>query len=325
MALKQIKPGPVQIIVEARTRANTLPRKLTSVPGGLYPMKSAAFEIDEYRLAVGWPVGVPSCDIRSSTLVSGDGSMLADRDNPTAVLTGANYRWVADDDFYNETAVQWVPIQGGSPAWEGDPAHLPTLLSDYEYVIADERFTEMTVLNFDSDTTDALNTNLSRAMSTELGYTLMMVMSPNSVYGNNTDVSFNTLWANPPDPDKTSIELTLVDNYLWVELSDKPIQRGIAMARAVSVASPSYLAVVINRPTLTMYLGQGPSSIAFKTLDIGPKSKPISGDVLLGQHPADTLHNGDMALFDLSIYANPLSADQVKDEFALLSGIYGGQ
>ena len=253
MALKQFHPGQITIAVETKARGHSLPRKLTNVPGGLYPMRSACFEIDEYRLLAGWPVPVPVCGIHADTLVSGDGTLLADRDSPTSVLTGANYRWLADPNFFNVTTASWVPIQGGDPIWGGDPTHLPSLINSFEYTVDDERFTSMNALNFDSDTADVLTTNLARAMSTTKGYSIIFVMSPNSVYGNNVDVSYNTLWSNPIDEEATNIELTIQqDGYLWVEFYGSPPQRGIAMNRAIKTSAPSYLAVVIDRPRLSM-------------------------------------------------------------------------
>lgn len=322
MALIQIKAGKVEIVATTVAKAHTVPRALREVPGGLYPMKSAAFEMDEYRLMSGWPVPVPRYDIHASTLVTGDGTTLAERETATSTLTGAAYRWVADADFFNETTGQWVPMQGGEPSWEGT-GHLPTLIHDYEYQVDDERFTEMTALNFDSDTADYLTCDLGRVVTTERGYTVVMVMSPNSVFGNE-DVDYNGVWCNPPDPNTISLDIILKSGYLEVEFSDKPNQQGIAMTQATSISAPSFLALVINRPTMTMYLGQGPGNILSKSLDVGPEALPFNGITWLGRASADLLHNADMALFDLGLYGNPLDAAGVKDEFAVLSQIYGG-
>ena len=66
-------------------------RELLNVPGGLYPLKSAAFEVDEYRIMAGWPVPVPDCDIRIQCLVSAEGDVLGNRDSPTALITEAGH------------------------------------------------------------------------------------------------------------------------------------------------------------------------------------------------------------------------------------------
>jgi hypothetical protein len=326
MALVQIHAGRVEIVAKSRVRASTLPGQLANPPGGLYPMRSAAFEIDEYRVLEGWPVPVPSCDIRCDTLVSGDGVMLAERETPTGVLTGANYRWVADDDFFNPTTLSWVPIQGSEPTWTAPVDNLPSLINNYEYTVDDERFTSMTALNFDSDTSDYLTTDLSRVMSTVNGYTVIMVMSPNSVFGNNEDRRYNAIWTCEDSPAETNFTVTIEDGYLWVQVDQTENQRGIAMSRAMSIQAPSYLALVFNRPKMAMYLSQGPKDIIVKRLDIAPSNQPFCNQILLGKMPgADLTHTADMALFDLGLYADALSADQVKDEFTLLSKIYGGQ
>lgn len=330
MPLVSIRLGSVAVTAVAQTKGYTVPKSLGSPPGGLWPMKSAAFEMDEYRLLAGWPVAVPPCGIRCHTMVSGDGIALGDRDSATTITTGADVRWLADPDYFNQTTCEWLPIQGTHPMWSAGPTLIPSLINDYEYTVDDERFTSMSALNFDSDTGDYLTADLNQALSTVHGYTLIMVMSPNSSYGNNIDLPFNAIWCNPPDPQRISLSLTIARDvnhthpYLMVELTDKPIQRGIAMSEATATEAPSYLAVVVNRPKLTMYLGQGPKNISSVKLDIGPPSLPLNGTTLLGKHPADGLHNADMALFDLSLYSNPLTTDQVADEFSLLSKIYGG-
>ena len=207
--------------------------------------------------------------------------------------------------------------------------HLPSLITNYEYTVNDERFVGMTALNFDSDTADYLTTDLSRVMSTQDGYTVIMVMSPNSVYGNNEDVKMNALWCNPPDPLYSDLQLFLKDDlnnaaFLYTRMDGQPDQQGIAMAAATSISAPSFLALVLARPSLYMYLSQGPQNIASKKLNVGPSTQVLSGEILLGKWPADDVHGADMALFDLGLYGNPLSAAQVKHEFSLLSKIYGG-
>lgn len=325
MALLRIKAGKVEIIAESTAKAFALPTELGEVPGGLYPMLSSAWTMDEYRMLNGWPVPIPRYDIRSDTLVTGDGSILSYRETPTSVLTAANYRWVADTNYYNQIACRWSPLQGAEPAWEGDPAHLPSLITNYEYQIGEERFINKTALNFDSDTADYLTANLSRTISTILGYSVVMVMSPNSVFGNDVTVPFNGLWSNPPSDGVVTMDVTTREGAMWVELSDKPNQRGLSTAKATQISAPSYLAMVFNRPQVTLYLGQGPSTILVKMLDVGKSDLEMSTMINLGRYSKDLTHNADMALFDLGIYANPLTAEQVTHEFAELSKVYGGQ
>ena len=72
-------------------------------------------------------------------------------------------RWMADTNYYDKTSLRWAPIQGGASPWERSrPA--PTLITDYEYRVDDERFTEMTALNFDSNTDDYMWTTWTWSM-----------------------------------------------------------------------------------------------------------------------------------------------------------------
>ena len=155
MAAVPIVPGKTDVQLTGRGRANRIPPLLLEVPGGLYPLMSAAFEVDEYRIMSGWPVPVPSCDIRINCLISAEGDVLGNRDSPTALITAADMRWVADTNFYDQTTLMWTSLQGHAPVWETTPEHAPTLVTDYEYRFGDERFVGMTALNFDSDTADS--------------------------------------------------------------------------------------------------------------------------------------------------------------------------
>src|SRR5215831_7752130 len=143
MVVQSAKTGLVDVTLQARVKANVLPPRLLNVPGGLYPMMSSAWEVDEYRIMAGWPVPVPDGDIRAEVLVSGDGTVLGNRDAPTSLTTNAAVRWCADTNYYDQTALQWTPIQGQSSPWQTNPDNEPTLYTDYEYRINDERFIDM--------------------------------------------------------------------------------------------------------------------------------------------------------------------------------------
>src|SRR5262245_25688426 len=105
------KLGTTGVTLAARAKGRKIPPALLQVPGGLYPMYSAAYEVDEYRLLNGWPTAVPPLDIRIHCLVSADGEKLTVRDSPLGVVTEASYRWVADFNYYDPIALQWTPVQ----------------------------------------------------------------------------------------------------------------------------------------------------------------------------------------------------------------------
>ena len=92
MATVPIVPGKTEGQVVAKGRAHRLPPALLHPPGGLFPLMSAAFEVDEYRMMSGWPVPVPDCDIQIQCLVSAEGDVLGNRDAPTALTTNAAMR-----------------------------------------------------------------------------------------------------------------------------------------------------------------------------------------------------------------------------------------
>jgi len=269
----------------------------------------------------GWPVPVPAYDIRTETMMSADGTVLADRDPPTSLITGATFRWIADTSYWDLTSLRWAPIQGQVSPWTAMPGSDPTLVTDYEYRIGDERFTSMTCLNFDSDTADFLSNDLNLVMGGSNGYTVIMVVSPNSVYGNNEDVPSNGLWG-PPSTVDSWFSLKIQGNFLWLDTEDGT-EKGVSIGTGQRGTAPMFLAVVVGRPQASLYAASGPSSMLTKRIPTGAAARPLRADFWLGR-TALSPATADMALFDLGIYGDMLSASQVANEFALLSGIYGG-
>jgi len=323
MPLVRVIPGRSEVQVVARARASWVPPLLREVPGGLYPLMSAAFEVDEYRILSGWPVPVPEGDIRIECLVSAEGDVLGNRDEPTALVTNADMRWIADTNYYDQTSLLWAPIQGGVTPWQTTPDHAPTLITDYEYTVGDERFVGMTALNFDSNTVDYLWNDLTLAMGGVSGYTVVMVMSPNSIYGNDATVIENALWG-PDSTDGQWVAFTVRDRAIWMTTEAKAGQKGVAIGTGLDSTSPSYVALVVGRPQTTLYAASGPSSVLSRSLVAGEAPEPLSTRFWLGNGPFPTMGTMDMALLDLGIYGNPLTRTEVVSEFTALSTVYGG-
>lgn len=325
MAIKQMKPGATAISATAITKAGVVPKQIRELPGGLYPLHSAAFEMDEYRIMAGWPVPLPAYDIRIQTMMTADGTVVADRDPPTSLTTNADMRWIADSSYWDLTSLRWAPIQGEVPPWTASPGSDPTLITDYEYVVEDERFVEMTCLNFDSDTRDYLANDLNLVMGGSNGYTVIWVLSPNSVYGNNDDIPANGLWGPMTNADTPPgwFSLTIRGNYVYLQNDSSPDMRGVTIGMGQRSNAPMYLAMVVGRPQATLYAASGPSSIRSRRIPTWEGDHALRGDFWLGRTPL-TPGTADMALFDLGIYGDMLTAAQVGAEFASLSTIYGG-
>jgi len=333
---KRIKPAGVEVTLESKVQVISSPEEAATAPGGLYPLITRAFEMDEYRLMAGWPVSVPPYDIRANTMISATGEVLGDRDDPTSVVTDALVRWVADDQFYNPTTLTWTALQDtiGHNQWTTSTDYAPVLIEDYQYRIGNEVLYR-SALNFDSDARKHMWIDFSATIGGSSGYTVIMVVSPNSVYGNNEDVLYNGLWCpGRPSPgtdtftetiDPNWMSVTMQGHYLYLETESKGRTRGISINPALSSNTPMYLAMVFDRPTTTFYVGEGPSSIRVKTMPTGTtEALPLDGGITLGRTPGDVLHTADMALFDLGIYADRLSAPEIEAEFAVLSQAYGG-
>jgi hypothetical protein len=300
-------------------------------------LKTAAYEVDEYRVMAGWPVAVPQFEIRAICEVSADGEIVTARDDNTSISTGALIRWVADDLYFDQTALLWNPVQDGTgtkPVWTSTVAYMPVLVDDFTYRVKDEVFTQNAV-NFDSDTKNHMWADFTATIGGGAGYTVIMAMSPNSAFGNDIDVPYNGLWCpGRPTPDAedtftddigaTWMATTIQGGYLYLSTESRDPTRAISIQPGLNSNAPLYIAMVYARPTMYYYVGNGPSSIRVKTLEVGPDPGIMDDFVVLGRSTGDVLHTADMALFDLGIYADILTAEEVSNEFALLSGVYGG-
>lgn len=318
----RVKAVPVEVTAEARTVVHSRSPQAVDAPGGLFPLHSKAFEVDEWRVMNGWPIEVPPYDIRCESLISVTGEVLADRMDPTALRTGALIRWVADNQLWDETALRWSPTQSdiGPIAWEGFAPNAPVLV-DYEYRIEDERL-YCYALNFDSDSANYLTASFEGYLSGITGFTIIMMMSPNSAYGNNVDVPYNGLWC-PKDKSENWTEITTQGRYLWLDSESSARTRAISINPALNSAAPFYVAIVVDRPYATFYVGDGPSQPRVQTVPSGVAGA-FDMDVFLGRTTEDLDHTVDMALMDIGLYADRLTAAEVVDEFSLLSQAYGG-
>lgn len=324
MAIKEMRPGRIEVEVSNLASLNTTPQA-QDLPGGLYPLQTRAYEMDDYRVRLGWPVSPPMHDIRATSLVSCTGETFSTRDDNTAVRTGAVLRWVADSTTYNEVGLRWDPIQdatGGHPYWTAPVDNLPVLINDYEYRVKDERF-KMSALNFDSDTANYLTADFTSTLGGATGYTVIMVMSPNSVYGNDVSVPYNGLWC-PVEESGTWSSVTIQGGYLWLETESDDRKSAIAITPELNSNAPLYLAIVFGRPETVFYAGTGPDEMRVKSVVTYDNVGLMSNEVFLGRSEEDLLHTADMALFDLNLYADRLTASEIKNEFSLLARAYGG-
>jgi hypothetical protein len=335
MATITFDTGGVEIQAQAQVSATTLPTFLQDVPGGLYPLRSAVWDVDEYRMMAGWPVEIPPYDVHAISLVSASGEVLNDRDAPSSLATGASARWISDSSFYDNASLRWYPVQssGSTLVWETTSTYAPVLIDDYQYRIETERFNR-SVLNFDSDSRSHMFCTFRDLLVGASGYTVIMVLNPNSSYGNNVTVPYNGLWC-PGRPtgigdtfsetlDANWLSVTMQGQYLYYETEAITRARVISIASSLNNNAPLYVAMVFGRPTTTFYVGAGPSSIRSASVAAGPTPVPLDSGIVLGRSTGDVLHTADMALMDLGIYSDMLTGLEVRDEFALLSRVYGG-
>lgn len=330
MTVKSLYPTSAEISVTASARLTVRGRSGT-LPG-LRPFKIRVFEPPDFRMRDGYPVEVPSIDIRAAGMVSATGTRIAFRPNARDIETGANVRWVADSDMFDDVAGSWLPIKSdlGPITWLSSGRWVPTLISDYTYSINKERFT-VAAMNFDHDQAEHMWAT-AYSLTGSAGFTVIMVCSMNSVYGSSGITNFAALFGSGKPTDKEGtldnqvtdpFEIRLTANAIRV-VTDRNAQ-AVGVANLMGRTAPMYLVFALGRPSSVVYAGSGPTSMTSAEVQTGSSDQRYYGDLVLGRSYGDTLHTPDMALMDFNIYADKLTPDRVRTEVAKLSSVYGGE
>lgn len=350
MTIIQLLPGVSSLYAKAKVKPAVNYGVLENAMGGLYPYRLAAFNPPEFRMMAGWPVSIPDYDVRAQTLASclgevttpgvtppeitDDPEVIAERESPRAVVTGAVVRWIADSDNFDTTSLQWYPYQSSVDAtWFTAVDFAPTFLADYEYRAGSERFYQ-DAINFDADSKEHMWTDLSRATGGATGYTVLMCVNLHSAFGD-TGSAYEGLWSpGLPTPAGTDLFTETIDTgwasvklkgqRLFVATDQTPDTASLAIADLLERSAPFYLAFVFGRPYTTIWAGAGPASMRSNRVFCGNEPVPFSPNVVLGRPTGTVLNSVDMSLLDLGIYADRLSAADLKTEVAKLTAIYGG-
>lgn len=337
MTVHKLDPGRSEILARADFTEFVIPPDVTNQPGGLYPLKLSVYKMDEYRIMAGWPVPVPDYDIRADSLISCTGEVIAFRENPRNIRTGAMVRWIADSDTYDTTALRWKPYQASIDAeFLTGTKFSPVYLSDYTYRVGNEQFNHE-ALNFDSDTRDHFWADLnSTAVGGSLGYTVIMVVNLNSAFGNSTQRIYNGIWshglATPADDNEFFeatfphgwVEVTLQGEYLHLQTEQTELTRVMPIGHLLARSAPFYLAMSFGRPYAYFYAGTSPAELLTGRCYTGFEPNPLTGSVVLGRTHGDVNHTADMGIFDLGVYPGQMVPLQIRNEVSLLSAVYGG-
>lgn len=316
------KLGSVEVTLTARTLVRKVPQIETEIPGGLVPLVARHYEIDEYRLLMGWPQPIPSFDARTVTEAVVLGEAVTFRPEPESIMTKALHRWTASSG-YDPTALRWRSLRSSTPDLGSldmtlVTSHIPAKIDNYEYRIHDERF-HQSALVFDADDQSYINLDLG-IFGFSSAITVVMVCSPSPPTG-----AYAGLFSNS-NTSGYFYKVIVQGQYLYLR-TDRNFDtsgRGPAINPALNSNNPFYIALVLMRPTSMLYAGQGPSSFQVSAVEAGSQQVVVPSQFTIGRDPADLTHNISMALLDFSIYPNALTSDDVAVEFATLSQVYGG-
>lgn len=320
--LKYFRPGKTVIEALASTSARVQKPPQIEAPGGLFPIRLAAWQMDEYRLGNGWPRPVPDFDIRARSLTSAEGEVLADRESPRSIETKADGRWIADTDYYD--SVTWQPHASTTELnFDALAGHEPTVGLEYDYKFGSAVFSA-TVLNFDADSAQYLSVDTSALLHGAGAYTVLMVVSLSSVYGNSLRLPYSGIWC-PADVSGGWLSLTLQGTALYLETEQTARTKVLSVANLLGTSAPIKLALVVDQPRTRVYAGFGPAAIRSDAVYVGSEVRSLTSLNYLGRTGDDLLHTADMTLLDLGLYGTALSGKEIRDEFATLSSVYGGE
>lgn len=337
MVTHNILLSPVKISLEASVQASfrspSLPPE--GVLQNLVPIRSQVVTLKDYRVRMGWPVKVPVVDVRSQSLASVTGIRLADRIEPIEVVTGAAARWCGYPGTYDDDAHVWRPIVGdlGTYRWVSSEDFAPAYVEEFKYQVGKELLSRG-ALNFDATNRDHMWSQFTGGLVNSTGYTVIMVVWLNSALGNTDNREFSGLWCpgGPvPDPDEDTWDESDITGYslmlerlgLVVDTENGQGTQGLNASELIATARPIYVAVTFGHPTTTIYGSLGPGTTKKYTASTGSEEHAQSLQVVLGRSNGSLLNTADMALFDLGLYADVLTDEQVEAEIRLLAQSYG--
>lgn len=300
------------------------------------PYNVAQYQLDDYRLRNGWPVQVPKYDVRQEVFASASGEILSSRPNPASVVTAADVRWIPTELTWDPIAFRLSPEDGPYKAftWHSATEFAPTYLADYSYRVGKEIISR-TALNFVSANKEHLWSDFVGGFAGLSGYTAIMVLSLESKFGTDgVDLDFSGLLcaghATPAGLDTftetvtgATTDVQLRGRYLWARGGEMGFQQLFPINLALTRAEPSYLAITVDPPYTKVYMGFGVATMQIAQVRTG-LAEANHLDWVLGRATGDVLHCADMTLFDMSLYANPLSDNDLLSEIATLSQAYGG-
>lgn len=333
MVAHVLTPVQVQASLTMNAQATVTPPFLSEIPGSLHPLRLAIYDVPEYRMRNGFPTDKPPLDIHADSLFSVTGEVMADRLAPTQINTGAETRWVVDEELFSEDMLSWTPWQDQIPVvLRSSVEYMPTL-TPYEYRIGKEVFLGEAI-NFDADSRQHMWLDTQGIMPLS-GYTVIMVVSLNSAYGNTNEIPYSGIWChgNPTpagdsfaEPGDAWFDLDMMGNYLYLSTEQRDRRQTVSVSERLTSTAPMYIALAAGHPVATVYVATGPGLVRSLTVPTGALlPDALHPGVVLGRSNGDVLHTADMALFDLGIYGRVLSESEVLAEIALLSQVYGGE
>lgn len=290
----------------------------------LEPYRLNAVEMPEYRIRNGWPVSLPTYDVHGNAGVAmnANGTVTAERPEPTAVTTAASSRWIGA--AYDPATYTWASTYGGAANWVSDATYAPTKeLISYRLK---KKMIKRTAVVFDSDLNQHMWGTINASATND--FTVIMVVNLNSTQNATMDGDAGDdevaglLSAQTPasgDP-----ALRICNDLLQVQASpDKNFRNVRPVERFYNLATPIYLAYVVGHPRISVYTATNASNIKRWNLTYGYSAKQQNMALYLGRG-ADVARSADMMLFDFSLYNSRLGPIEVSKEIAKLARTYGG-
>lgn len=341
MALKTFRPAQLQWRAITDISMKVIAASDLDEREIVVPYNTASWVVDEYRILNGWPTEIPDHDVVAQGFVSSAGEIMSIRPGPGQISTGADVRWIASADSWDNTTFTWRPEDTAiypQYVWQSSSDYAPTYLNDYTYRVGKEIVTR-DALNFQNDAKEHLWSDFTGGSAGAVRFSVVMVVNFSAKFGidaSATQVSdyggiFCAGHPTPSSPPNTfaevvtggTVDVHLRGRYLYARPAQQAFEQLQSIHDLLVLSQPLYLGITVDPPYLTVTSGRNAAKLTVGQTLI-PSEETNNFDWVLGRATGDVLHGTDMTLFDCSFYGAPLSNGDMVGEIAALSACYGG-
>lgn len=310
--------------VEFAIAASVVPsvRKNFNLPeSDLRPWETVSVIPDDAPLLNGQPTATPLwCKTRPFTSLEGL-AVLGNRLEPSEiVLEDVDAFWLPYANSYNEITGSWRTWQstGQQFSWEQPSPVLQPEFSEIDYRLGKEIIT-VPVVRFRDGQYFFSNFNVgAMAVTFSLSFVALLGAPAENPY---PLIDWGAAgWVGGPPDTRTYITIDEVIRYSWAGVKE-------AVDPLVPVTSmiPAYITLVVNPPSVTLYISTGPRNTWSTTKSVEPgvgtSGTPLQFSLGGSQNPKWSESN--MGILAMSLWGKPLSFSEVTALNSTYASVWG--